>query len=383
VPVHREEEAPLEDRDLQLVDEIFQEHLPALAAAHGSKLSYRPGQHQVAREVARTLGKRELLLVHAPTGTGKTLAYLVPALIWAARANRRVAISTYTRTLQEQAMTREVPRALAALERAGFERRPRVTSLKGRSNYLCWRALKAHVPAQDDDAAGWLAWSALAIFAMVEPEGDLDRFAPKLALTDARHTHLERELEPLVRAVRAQVGCCHDRADRRTCAAEIARARAEHAHVVVTNHAFALARQDFFKNVIFDECEHLHDQAHGAWSSQRDARARCASSCARCASRERSTRARHSSASSARDAPSGRASGARRVRRCSGSLGEGCCSRSSRRRWRRSKLARAHNAQSRVERERFRCCASTSSSRRPRRRSSQRAGRRRAGVGAR
>ncbi|MBI5435053.1 MAG: hypothetical protein HZA52_19620 [Planctomycetes bacterium] len=266
VPVHREEEAPLEDRDLQLVDEIFQEHLPALAAAHGSKLSYRTGQHQVAREVARTLGKRELLLVHAPTGTGKTLAYLVPALIWAARANRRVAISTYTRTLQEQAMTREVPRALAALERAGFERRPRVTSLKGRSNYLCWRALKAHVPAQDDDAAGWLAWSALAIFALVEPEGDLDRFAPKLALTDARHAHLERELEPLLRAVRAQVGCCHDRADRRTCAAEIARARAEHAHVVVTNHAFALARQDFFKNVIFDECEHLHDQAHGAWS---------------------------------------------------------------------------------------------------------------------
>ncbi|MCE9594104.1 MAG: hypothetical protein K8S98_07920 [Planctomycetes bacterium] len=266
VPVHREEAAPLGDRDLELVDAVFREHLPALAAARGGSISYRPGQHQVAREVARTLGQHELLLVHAPTGTGKTLAYLVPALIWSARANRRIAISTYTRTLQEQAMTREVPRAAAALERAGFDRRPRVTSLKGRSNYLCWRALKAHVPAQDDDAAAWLAWSALAIFALVEPEGDLDRFAPRLALGGANREHLEREFEPLLAAVRAQVGCCHDRGDRRTCAAEIARARAEHAHVVITNHAFALARQDFFKNVIFDECEHLHEQAHGAWS---------------------------------------------------------------------------------------------------------------------
>lgn len=266
VPVHREEEEPLAPHDLELVDAVFREHLPALAAAHGATLAYRPGQHQVACDVARTLGRRELLLVHAPTGTGKTLAYLVPALIWAARANRRVAISTYTRALQEQAMLREVPRALSALDRAGFRLRPRVTSLKGRANYLCWRALKAHVPAQDDDAAGWLAWSALATFALVEPEADLDRFAPKLAWVGPDAGHLERELEPLLRAVRAQVGCCHERADRRTCGAEVARLRAERAHVIVTNHAFALARQDFFKNVIFDECEHLHDQAHAAWS---------------------------------------------------------------------------------------------------------------------
>ncbi len=266
VPVHFDTEAPLSESDRNLVDDVFRIHLPALAASRGSTLTYRAGQHHVAREVARTLGRRELLLVHAPTGTGKTLAYLVPALVWAARTNRRVGVSTYTRALQEQAMQSEVPRALAALERAGFERRPIVTSLKGRANYLCWRALRTQVPQADDAPASWLAWSALITFALVDAEGDLDHFPPRLVLCSGSRAHLARELEPMLRAVRAQTGCCHERADRRTCAAEIARARAERSHVVVTNHAFALARQDFFKNIVFDECEHLHEQAHAAWS---------------------------------------------------------------------------------------------------------------------
>ena len=106
-----------------------------------------------------------------------------------------------------------------------------------------------------------MAWVALCLFARTDEDGDLDRLPlrPPLGLP-------RRELEALVRAVRAETGCCTAREDRDTCAAETARFRAERSHVVVTNHSFALARQSFFKRIVFDECEHLHEQAHAAFS---------------------------------------------------------------------------------------------------------------------
>ncbi len=276
VPVDaRGELAPLEV-DRRVLDEIFEVHLPALSAARsGGVFSYRAGQHEAAREIARTLGAKELLLVSAPTGTGKTLSYRLPALLWAARNQVRVGISTYTRALQEQAAMREVPRALAALARCGLVERPRVSLLKGRVNYVCWRALRAQVPGDGESAETWLAWTMLALFALRDEDGDLDRLPVRFPLaasgpTTARErgatSRCQRELEALVRVARAQSSCCTHGDDRQTCAAEVARLRAERSHVVLTNHALALLRQSFFKHVIFDECEHLHDQAHTAWS---------------------------------------------------------------------------------------------------------------------
>jgi ATP-dependent DNA helicase DinG len=266
VPIASETPTPFVDVDLALVDDVFAARLPALfELSGGGARSYRRGQHEVARHVAATLGSRKLLLVHAPTGTGKTLAYLVPALLWSLRHNVRVGVSTYTRALQEQAIDSELPRALQALELAGVEAKPRVTLLKGRANYLCWRALRLHVPAESDSGEAWLAWTSLALFALMDDDGDLDRFPMRAAIAATPAKHL-RELETLARAVRCAPVCCTAREDRETCAAEIARMRAERSHLVVTNHAFVLAVQSFVKHVVFDECEHLHDQAGGAWS---------------------------------------------------------------------------------------------------------------------
>ncbi|HUR28173.1 MAG TPA: helicase C-terminal domain-containing protein, partial [Planctomycetota bacterium] len=272
VPITTDEDKPFDARDLELVDDVFQVHLPAIAAEDGEALRYRAGQHEVAREVARTLGAKELLLVHAPTGTGKTLAYLVPALIWSARHGVRVGVTTYTRALQEQAMDREVPRALRAIDRAtalGPNRlpcAPRVALLKGRANYVCWRALALHVPAAEDGHEAWLAWLTLVLFSLRDDAGDFDRLALRAAFGSGNRERETRELETLVRQTRAQVGCCQAREDRKTCGAEAARQRAERSHVVVANHAFALVKQAAFKHVVFDECEHLHEQAHAVWS---------------------------------------------------------------------------------------------------------------------
>lgn len=258
--------APFHEDDARVLDDVFERRLPDSFATAGSAPSYRASQHQVARAVAGALGTKELLLVHAPTGTGKTLAYLVPALLWSRRYSVRVGIATYTRALQEQAMEREVPRALAALSRAGVAPRMRVTVLKGRDNYVCWRALKLAVPTEDEDGETWLAWSQLVLFALTDLEADLDRLQIVPPIQLAEEDAYRKALVALVRHSRASTGCCTHGDDRATCGAEVARQRAQKSHVVIVNQAFALARQEFFRHVIFDECEHLHDQAHSAWS---------------------------------------------------------------------------------------------------------------------
>ncbi|MEM8711012.1 MAG: helicase C-terminal domain-containing protein, partial [Planctomycetota bacterium] len=265
-----DEPAPFPDEDMALLEDLFRLHLPSLFAPGAPEETirelYRKSQHRVAEEVARCLGSDELLLVHAPTGTGKTLAYLLPALMWSRRYGVRVGVATYTRALQSQAMEREVPRALEALSRAGLPAGYRVSILKGREHSLCWRALRVHAPAESDEPETWLAWIAVALFGLRDRDGDLDRFPrrPPVRLTSAGP--FRAQLSALLRQVRGRSGCCSTQGDRATCAADIARRRAERSHVVLTNQSFALARPEFFRRVVFDECEHLHDQAMGAWS---------------------------------------------------------------------------------------------------------------------
>jgi ATP-dependent DNA helicase DinG len=88
----------------------------------------RPAQAELAAAVANAIEDRQVLVAEAGTGTGKTYAYLVPALL----SGQRVIISTGTRALQDQLYHRDLPRVRAAL---GVGLRPAV--LKGRSNYLC------------------------------------------------------------------------------------------------------------------------------------------------------------------------------------------------------------------------------------------------------
>ncbi|HET9299679.1 MAG TPA: DEAD/DEAH box helicase, partial [Candidatus Polarisedimenticolaceae bacterium] len=98
-----------------------------LAAAHPG---YEPrlGQARMAEAVGRTLRQGGQLLVEAGTGTGKTLAYLVPAL----ESGRRVIVSTGTRNLQDQIFARDLP---FLRERTGMQ--VDAALLKGRENYLC------------------------------------------------------------------------------------------------------------------------------------------------------------------------------------------------------------------------------------------------------
>jgi ATP-dependent DNA helicase DinG len=94
---------------------------------------YRPGQLEMAKAVERAFAERRHLIVEAGTGTGKTLAYLLPAL----RTGRRVIVSTGTKALQDQLYFRDVPFLETLLGEL------RVCYMKGRANYLCRRKLAA------------------------------------------------------------------------------------------------------------------------------------------------------------------------------------------------------------------------------------------------
>jgi len=127
----------------------------------------RAEQRELAVAIARTIETGGLLLAEAPTGVGKSLAYLLPAAFHASR-ERRVMIATCTRSLQDQLFERDLPLLRAALDLP----LPAVT-VKGKQNYVCTRALEA---AEGRDAAEQEALDRLRRWAASDPSGDLDRF---------------------------------------------------------------------------------------------------------------------------------------------------------------------------------------------------------------
>jgi ATP-dependent DNA helicase DinG len=104
-----------------------------LISRYHPNYEYRPGQVEMARAVNETLNEGGITLIEAGTGTGKTLAYLIPALA----AGRRVIVSTATKNLQEQLVKKDIPFLEAVLPR-----KFKAICMKGRSNYLCLQKLK-------------------------------------------------------------------------------------------------------------------------------------------------------------------------------------------------------------------------------------------------
>ncbi len=115
------------------VEEIFS---PTGLLSRASNFEYRPQQQEMAVAVARALANKEHLAVEAGTGVGKSLAYLIPAILYARAAGKKAVICTHTINLQEQLTEKDLP-MLQGILPVEFS----FTMLKGRANYLCTHRL--------------------------------------------------------------------------------------------------------------------------------------------------------------------------------------------------------------------------------------------------
>jgi ATP-dependent DNA helicase DinG len=115
------------------VEEIFS---PSGILSRASNFEYRPQQQRMAVAVAKALENQTHLVVEAGTGVGKSLGYLVPAILHAVAKNRKAVVSTHTINLQEQLTQKDLP-MLEKILPVKFS----YTMLKGRGNYLCTRRL--------------------------------------------------------------------------------------------------------------------------------------------------------------------------------------------------------------------------------------------------
>lgn len=115
---------------------------PTGILSKASNFEFRPQQQQMAVAVARALQNQEHLAVEAGTGVGKSLAYLIPAILFAVTQKKKAVISTHTINLQEQLTEKDLPMLAALLGSLPTPVKFNFTMLKGRANYLCTRRLQ-------------------------------------------------------------------------------------------------------------------------------------------------------------------------------------------------------------------------------------------------
>jgi ATP-dependent DNA helicase DinG len=229
----------------------------------------------MTKAVAHAFESGEHLAVQAGTGTGKSLAYLVPAIAHALAAEQPVVVSTATIALQRQLVDRDLPRLVESLAGA-LPRRPTFALLKGRGNYLCLNKIH-NGAAEPEDRPQDELFSPMAISAMGRDvqrlmdwssdteTGDRDEVTP--GVPDRSWSQVSVSARECLGVSRCPYGT--------DCFAERARGLAGTADVVVTNHALLAidALSDFavlpeYELLIVDEAHELADRVTGVATAE-------------------------------------------------------------------------------------------------------------------
>lgn len=217
---------------------------------------HREVQVTMAEQVADALVRGEHLLVEAGTGTGKSLAYLVPAALWAAHHGEPVVISTYTKVLQDQLLHKDLP---LLREMLGFSRL-RAVVLKGRRNYLCPRRLEEVLVRGPRDLDELRVLGRVLVWLHEGGAGDRDDLT-----LHSRDEWVWRQLNAEDQGCTART--CQQRMHG-LCPFYRARQAAQRAHLVIVNHALLMidALAGFrvlpeFSRLIVDEAHHLERAA--------------------------------------------------------------------------------------------------------------------------
>lgn len=221
---------------------------------------YRPQQVEMLRAVTEALSEGRHLMVEAGTGTGKSMAYLIPAALWALQNGQRVVISTNTINLQDQLINKDIPDLCQALK-IGLN----AAVMKGRSNYLCPRRLtnlRRHGPSNADELR---VLAKILVWLQTTTTGDRNEL----------NLNGPNEREVWARLSAEDDACTTENCLRQDgiCPFYRARIAAQNAHILIVNHALLLADVSTGNRVlpeydylIIDEAHHLEEATTNALS---------------------------------------------------------------------------------------------------------------------
>ena len=240
-----------------------------LATLTGSTAEQRPGQRAFAQAAREAFGPRmvagapNMVLAEAGTGIGKTLGYLAPASLWAAKADGAVWVSTFTKALQ-----RQLAQESARLFPDAAERRAKVVTRKGRENYLCLLNLEDALQGGFAGRAAILA-QLVARWAAYSADGDMvGGDLPGWLVTLFRRNGATALTDRRGECVYA--GCPHYR----KCFIEKAARASAGADLVIANHALVMVNAARGRETttrptryVFDEGHHLFDAADAMFST--------------------------------------------------------------------------------------------------------------------
>ncbi len=220
---------------------------------------YRPQQVEMLRAVTEAFNQSHHLLVEAGTGTGKSLAYLIPSVLWAMQNGTRVIISTNTINLQEQLVKKDIPDLRKALEID-----LQAVVLKGRSNYLCPRRLESMHRRGPETTEEMRVYAKILTWLQSSVSGDRS----EINLNG-----------PVERDVWARLSAEDDNCSGETCLKKTGGAcpfyrikqAAQAAHVIIVNHALLLADVATgsrvlpeYSYLVIDEAHHMEEAITGA-----------------------------------------------------------------------------------------------------------------------
>ena len=253
----RRADAGLAHLDEDKVSQLLSRNGPFAKAFAG--FEHRPEQEEMLAAVTKAIHQGEHLVVEGGTGVGKSMAYLLPAALFALSKGQRVVISTNTINLQEQLLSKDIPAMVEVLDQAGLAPKGSLKAalLKGRSNYLClrrWSYLNSADGPSVDEA---------------RLLGKTSVWLQETTTGDRGEINLSgRDAFTWSKASAGEGGWCPGLRDGGACFLRTARERAEQAHIVVVNHALLmsdLARGGGlipeYKHLIIDEAHNLEDAA--------------------------------------------------------------------------------------------------------------------------
>jgi ATP-dependent DNA helicase DinG len=222
--------------------------------------AYRPQQLEMAQSISDAFNQGENLIIEAGTGTGKSLAYLLPASLWALANNEKVVISTNTINLQDQLLTDTIPLIQSVL---GSELRACV--MKGRSNYLSPKRLAIALRRHATSVVEARTLAKILIWQLESNTGD----KTTLSLRGAG----EHAVWAMVNADEVN-DCEAEDFDTPFCQA---RHQAENSHIIIINHALLLADAKSnhsvlppYRLLIVDEAHQLEDAITHSMSQRLD-----------------------------------------------------------------------------------------------------------------